>query len=117
MAERGTRVRAAAEAALTGTDSDVHTFLDEVAGETFQDNRVAAAQLVSVGGVQLQDAAVRALSGSAADLRTFLVQGWKEPLEQDNRVRVAQIVDAGGPIVKAAGPPHCPVPRPMSPRS
>lgn len=48
--EGGPGVKAAAEAALTGNDSDVQTFLAAVDSLAFQDERVSAAQLASVGG-------------------------------------------------------------------
>lgn len=100
---KGPGVKAAAEAALTGSDADVVAFLTAVDGIAFQDNRVSAAQLASVGGTQLIGAARTALAGSATDLRLFLQSGWQAPMEQDDQVRVAQIIDAGGPVVQDAG--------------
>ncbi|MEV8312473.1 ALF repeat-containing protein [Streptomyces flavidovirens] len=51
--EGGPGVKAAAEAGLTGSDADLQTFLDTVGDVSFQDERVSAAQLSSVGGTEL----------------------------------------------------------------
>ncbi|MET9647223.1 polymorphic toxin-type HINT domain-containing protein [Streptomyces syringium] len=99
----GPGVKAAAEVALTGSDEDVAHFLDQVDKKTVQDNQVAAAQMSSVGGRALQEAARKALEGSPAELKAFLKDGWKAPLEQDDRVRVAQIINTGGNGVQKAG--------------
>ncbi|MFE0517111.1 ALF repeat-containing protein, partial [Streptomyces sp. NPDC058964] len=100
----GPGVKAAAEVALVGGDDDVRKFLDQASDLQFQDNRVAAAQVAGLGGLNLQEAARKALdSSSPDDLKTFLQDGWQAPLEQDQRVRVAQIIDAGGPEVQKAG--------------
>ncbi|MGW1482530.1 ALF repeat-containing protein, partial [Streptomyces rubiginosohelvolus] len=89
----GPGVRAAAEAALTGSDTDVQAFLAAAEDLSFQDNRVSAAQVASVAGTELLAAARKALAGTQAELDEFLYYGWVGPLEQDQRVRVAQVVD------------------------
>ncbi|MEU6395288.1 polymorphic toxin-type HINT domain-containing protein [Streptomyces sp. NPDC046939] len=101
--EGGPGVRAAAEAALIGTDADVQKFLAAADDLEFQDDRVGAAQLASVGGTELLAAARRALAGSPEELDTFLATGWQGPLEQDQRVLVAQVIATAGPNVQAAG--------------
>ena len=100
----GPGVKAAAEAALTGSDADVQAFLAAVDDLTFQDDRVSTAQLASVGGTELIAAArTGAIRSSGRNWTIFLDDGWMAPLEQDQRVRVAQIIDAGGPNVQDAG--------------
>ncbi|WP_161989321.1 polymorphic toxin-type HINT domain-containing protein [Streptomyces sioyaensis] len=99
----GPGVRAAAEVALTGDQDDVMHFFAVVNGETFQDDRVAAAQKANVGGRSLQAAARTALDGTPEDLAAFLEDGWQGPLAEDQRVRVAQIINEGGPGVREAG--------------
>ncbi|MFF3909772.1 ALF repeat-containing protein, partial [Streptomyces sp. NPDC001848] len=93
----GPGVRAAAEAALVGSDDDVKNFLAQASDIQFQDERVATAQVASVGGTYLQQAARAALDSNSPDqLQAFLKDGWKAPLEQDQRIRVAQIIDVSG---------------------
>ncbi|MGW1339063.1 ALF repeat-containing protein, partial [Streptomyces rubiginosohelvolus] len=99
----GPGVKAAAEAALIGSDADVQAFLAAAEELTLQDSRVSAAQIASVGGTELLAAARKALAGTPAELEDFLDDGWEDPLEQDQRVRVAQVVDSGGPAVQEAG--------------
>jgi len=101
--EGGPGVKAAAEAALTGSDADVQAFLTVADDLALQDTRVNAAQLASVGGSELLTAARAALSGTREELEAFVSWGWEDPMRQDNRVRVAQIVDTGGPNVQEAG--------------
>ncbi|MCP3819225.1 polymorphic toxin-type HINT domain-containing protein [Streptomyces sp. A3M-1-3] len=99
----GPGVKAAAEVALSGSDADVQRFLAEVGDNAHQDDRVAAAQIASVGGQSTIEAAREALAGSPDELRVFLDFGWQAPLEQDERVRIAQVIDGGGPGVEEAG--------------
>ncbi|WP_336054336.1 ALF repeat-containing protein [Streptomyces sp. CA2R101] len=101
----GPGVRAAAEVALIGGgDDDVKTLLAQASGLQFQDDRVATAQVASIGGLSLQDAARKALdSNSPDDIKAFPKAGWKAPLLQDQRVGIAQIIDTGGPEVQKAG--------------
>ncbi|MFC9944335.1 ALF repeat-containing protein, partial [Streptomyces pratensis] len=97
--EGGPGVKAAAEAALTGSDAELQAFLTAVDDLSFQDERVSAAQIASVGGSELLTAARDALTGTPEQLHDFLDDGWEDPLRQDQRVRVAQVIDAGGPAV------------------
>ncbi|WP_335936362.1 ALF repeat-containing protein [Streptomyces sp. PTD5-9] len=99
----GPAVKAAAEAALTGTDEDVMRFLAGAGDDAIQDNRVGVAQLAGVGGKELLAAARAALAGPPENLWEFLWTGWQEPLEQDQRVLVAQIIGVGGPEVQETG--------------
>ena len=100
--EGGPVVRDAAQAALTGSDADVTAFLTVVKDLAFQDRRVSAAQIASVGGPELLTAAHTALFGTPDALWDFLEDGWIAPAEQDNRVRVAQIMGVSGPNVQDA---------------
>ncbi|MFC9947985.1 ALF repeat-containing protein, partial [Streptomyces pratensis] len=97
--EGGPGVKAAAEAALTGSDAELETFLTAADDLSVQDQRVSAAQIASVGGTELLTAARTALAGSPEDLAIFLNWGWEAPMKEDQRVRVAQVIDAGGPAV------------------
>ncbi|MEV3993625.1 DddA-like double-stranded DNA deaminase toxin [Streptomyces sp. NPDC049837] len=101
--EGGPGVKEAAEAALTGSDEDILTFLKTEEGlAQYHDERVAAGRMASVGGTGVREAARRALSGTQDDLEEFLINGWQQPQEQDNRVRVGQIMSTGGNGVKDA---------------
>ncbi|WP_053746091.1 polymorphic toxin-type HINT domain-containing protein [Streptomyces sp. NRRL WC-3618] len=99
----GPIVKEAAQAALTGSNADVAAFLGVADDLTFQDQRVTAARIASVGGPELLNAARTALFGTPDQLRDFLDDGWIAPMEQDNRVRVAQIMGVSGPNVQDAG--------------
>ncbi|MGA5408746.1 polymorphic toxin-type HINT domain-containing protein [Streptomyces lavendulocolor] len=102
--EGGPGVKEAAEAALTGTDEDILTFLKtEEALAQYHDERIAAGQMASTGGTGVREAARAALSGNQDGLEEFLIEGWQQPQEQDNRVRVGQIMSTGGNGVKDAG--------------
>ncbi|MBP0450582.1 hypothetical protein J5Y04_13655 [Kitasatospora sp. RG8] len=93
----GAAVRAAAEAALAGSDADVRAFLDSgKAAAELKDDREIALQLVAAGGRELRDAAKAAMEGTPEQLRTFVTSGWKVPLESDQRVQVFQLVEDGG---------------------
>ncbi|MFI1014869.1 polymorphic toxin-type HINT domain-containing protein [Streptomyces sp. NPDC020965] len=99
----GPGVKAAAEAALTGSDTEVQAFLAAVEDLSFQDVRVGAVQLSGLGGTELLAAARAALSGTPGELWSFVGWGWKGPIKQDNRVRAAQIISTAGPAVQDAG--------------
>ncbi|WP_435647326.1 polymorphic toxin-type HINT domain-containing protein [Kitasatospora purpeofusca] len=102
--EGGPGVKAAAEAALTGSDADVRRFLDsEQVPARIQDDQVGAAQIHSAGGPGVQEAARRALAGTPQELAAFLDGGWREPLKADQQVRVAQLMNGAGPGVREAG--------------
>ncbi|MFD0277498.1 polymorphic toxin-type HINT domain-containing protein [Kitasatospora sp. NPDC127111] len=100
----GSSVRAAAEAALVGTDADVRRFLDsDLAVAQEQDDRALALKLVTSGGRGLRDAATAALNETPDQLRAFLTNGWLLPFETDQRVEATRIVTAGGRAVQEAG--------------
>ncbi|WP_441247103.1 polymorphic toxin type 27 domain-containing protein [Kitasatospora sp. McL0602] len=104
----GPAVKAAAESALVGGDTEVRHFLDvdQAAGQVLDDRQLAL-QVISVGGRAVREAAKTALAdslaGNPANLRTFLDSGWKPLQEQDERVQVVQLVTAGGRGLKEAG--------------
>ncbi|KPC74286.1 hypothetical protein ADL35_26640, partial [Streptomyces sp. NRRL WC-3753] len=82
----GPGVKAAAEAALRGSDEDVRRFLEtgrDVAEAG--DDRLDAVQMSGIGGPNLSKAADDALFGTVDELREFLTTGWKGPLEADQR--------------------------------
>lgn len=98
----GPIVKEAAQVALTGSDVDLANFLAVAEDLTFQDERVSAARVASMGGTELMTAARTALFETPDALWEFLYDGWEAPMEQDNRVRAAQIMDVGGPNVQGA---------------
>ncbi len=99
----GPATKAAAGAALTGSETDIRAFLDK--GRAIAENlddREAALQVIAEAGPGLRKAAETALAGTPQQLDTFLKEGWKQPLEQDQRVEAARIGEAGGKGLKAA---------------
>ncbi|GLI01291.1 ALF repeat-containing protein [Phytohabitans aurantiacus] len=104
----GAQVRAAAEAALLGSDDQVRQFL-EVGWQQAQqlDERDAVVAAIAEGGPSLRAAARRALdaadAGDASAIDTFLHTGWHEPSDVDTRVSVNQLMATGGPQVREAG--------------
>lgn len=111
--EGGPGVKAAAEAALTGTEAELQAFLTAAEDIEFQDKRVSAAQIASVGGAELLAAARTALAGTREELEIFLSWGWEAPMRQDERVQVAQVISAGGPLFRMQVVPRWLVPRMM----
>jgi len=100
----GPGIRAAAEVALTGTDTDVRRFLDqEAAIAQLSDDRVDTVQILTMGGRAVREAARTALAGTPQQLTAFLKDGWQKPLEEDQRVQAAQVVSFGGREVQAKG--------------
>lgn len=97
-------VKAAAEVALTGTDAQVKTFLEQAGGIAFQDDRLSVAQVAGMGGSGTQEAASKALAANTpAAMKAFLDEGWKAPYEQDQRVKVAQVIANATPNVQEKG--------------
>ncbi|MEU3430489.1 polymorphic toxin-type HINT domain-containing protein [Streptomyces gardneri] len=99
----GAATKAAAGAAMTGSNADIRAFLDK--GRAIAENlddREAALQVVADGGPALRKAAEAALASTPEQLDTFLKVGWKQPIEQDQRVETARIGEAGGKGLKAA---------------
>ncbi|MGW1211138.1 ALF repeat-containing protein [Streptomyces sp. NPDC002499] len=98
----GPGVKAAAEAALTGSDTDVQTFLAAADGVAFQDERVTAAQFASLGGSELLTAARTALTGTREELETFLSWGWE--------ARCSRTTASGSPRSSTPPAPTCRTP-------
>lgn len=97
-------VKAAAEVALTGSDAQVKTFLEQAAGIAFQDDRLSVAQVAGMGGSGTGEAASKALAANTpAAMKAFLDGGWKAPYEQDQRVKVAQVIANATPNVQEKG--------------
>ncbi len=99
----GTAVKAAAEAALTGSDDDVRKFLgsDRLLAQV-QDDQVSAAQILTLGGPSVREAARKALAGTPDALQTFLKSGWQEPLKVDQQLKAASLMNGAGSGVQAA---------------
>ncbi len=94
----------AAEAALLGTDADVHRFLTEqqpVAAE--HDARIEVSRMLAASGPAVRAAADAALSGDYAQVRAFLANGWQQPLRNDQRRQVNQLMARGGEQLTKAG--------------
>ncbi|MFD8598159.1 polymorphic toxin-type HINT domain-containing protein [Kitasatospora sp. NPDC059646] len=99
----GPAVKRAAEIALAGNDSDVHTFVTsgrQTAADA--DPRTRVEELVAVAGPEVRKAATKALAGTAADLQAFLDTGYKTPFADDQQILATQIMAAGGPEVRKA---------------
>jgi len=102
----GPQVKAEAERALIGSDTDVAAFLNDKLDRLFAlDQRLSVNQILNAGGPAVKTAAQHALDTADSDptaLRTFLNVGWTPASDTDLRVRVNQIMAAGGPQVKKA---------------
>lgn len=99
----GPATKAAAGAAMAGSDSDIRAFLEK--GRAIAENlddREAALQVVADAGPAVRKAAETALAGTPEQLDTFLKEGWKAPLAQDQRVQAAAIGETGGRALHAA---------------
>jgi hypothetical protein len=103
----GVQVRAAAEAALLGSDAQVLGFLDGgwQAAQRL-DERDAVAAVIGDGGPAVRAAAKQALdaadAGDEGAVAAFLASGWQEPSNIDARVSVNQLMATGGPQVRGA---------------
>ncbi|WP_197093392.1 ALF repeat-containing protein [Nonomuraea sp. SBT364] len=105
--EGGPLVRAAAEAALLGSDEQVSAFLAEGWRRAQRlDERDQLASVISEGGPALRAKAQAALDADAAGdqsaISAFLESGWQGPSDIDARVSVNQLMSAGGEEVKQA---------------
>ncbi|HLL68371.1 MAG TPA: ALF repeat-containing protein [Micromonosporaceae bacterium] len=103
----GTQVRAAAEAALVGSDAQIREFLDGGWQKAQQlDERDAVAKVISEGGPSMQLAAKRALeaadAGQQGAIAAFLANGWQGSADSDTRLSVNQFMATGGEEVRAA---------------
>ncbi|MFF2146240.1 polymorphic toxin-type HINT domain-containing protein [Kitasatospora sp. NPDC058190] len=96
---------AAAEAALTGDDLAVFSYLKtgrQAAEE--HDARERATQIYTdVENQAVRAAAYTALQGDAAKVGAFLSSGQYEAAAPDNRLTITRLLDKAGPAVKAAG--------------
>lgn len=100
----GPGVKAAAEAALTGSDADISHFLSIEKTLRQRDDRLDGFSLLSVGGTGVREAAQTALATQNPEtLRTFLLQGWQAPLARDRRVETLSVMSTSGVGVNAAG--------------
>ncbi|WP_221323048.1 deaminase domain-containing protein [Actinoplanes sp. L3-i22] len=100
----GDSVRAAAAAALVGSDADLAEFLDTGWAEgTAADQRAAVLDILGSGGPAVQSAAQTALdSTDAKALTTFLQTGFAGAQDKDTRVRANQMLATSGPLLHAA---------------
>ncbi|MCY1144260.1 ALF repeat-containing protein [Actinoplanes sp. Pm04-4] len=99
----GPSVRRAAEAALTGSDADLQTYLDSGYDAAMEaDERSAAQVLAAMDGPTVRGAAEQALAGSRAQVQAFIDDGWHKPFEADERIRAYRLIEGGGPTMKAA---------------
>ncbi|MDX2850981.1 polymorphic toxin-type HINT domain-containing protein [Streptomyces sp. PA03-3a] len=99
----GAGLKEAAEQALLGGDEEIRKFLDAAESIQYDDNRVETARLVMTGGPGMRLAAKEAMLESPADLETFLLYGYEEPLDEDRKVEIARLITLGGAGVQAAG--------------
>ncbi|MET7675826.1 DddA-like double-stranded DNA deaminase toxin [Streptomyces seoulensis] len=99
----GAGLKEAAEQALLGGDDAIRKFMDEAPSIELDDNRIETARLAMTGGPALRQAAKEAILKSPADLESFLLYGYEEPLDEDRKVEIARLVTLGDPGVQAAG--------------
>ncbi|OAR23997.1 hypothetical protein A8W25_16135 [Streptomyces sp. ERV7] len=106
LGSNGSWSHAAARFALSGTDSDIHAWIDmdrQLAQR--QDDRESSLYLAKAGGPDVALAASRALAGSAPDAAAeFLSNGVVEAAAMDNRVAIARVLGSspGRAVTKAA---------------
>lgn len=99
----GAGLKEAAEQALLGGDEAIRKFLDEAESIQYIDNRVETARLAMTGGSTVRDAAKEALLKSPAELESFLLYGFEEPLDLDRRIEIGRLITLGGRSVQDAG--------------
>ncbi|MEV6877770.1 polymorphic toxin-type HINT domain-containing protein [Amycolatopsis sp. NPDC051128] len=91
----GAGVEAAAEAALTGTDEDVHRFLTtDLAAVQDNDLWNEIGRFMLLGGANTRTAATATLDGNTDAKRQFLASGWQAPWKEDIRGKVGQVMAA-----------------------
>ncbi|MFG2919141.1 polymorphic toxin-type HINT domain-containing protein [Kitasatospora sp. NPDC048298] len=94
----------AADAALTGTESAVFTYLKT--GRREAEDRDARDRVTRIytdsGNDAVRTAAYTALQGDATQIGAFLSSGQYEAAAPENRLTVTRISDKAGPAVKAA---------------
>ncbi|MFC0529781.1 polymorphic toxin-type HINT domain-containing protein [Phytohabitans kaempferiae] len=101
----GAQVRAAAAAALVGSDDQVRAFLESGLREAQRlDERDVLVGVITEGGPAVRAAAKQALDAAEAGdgdaISTFLGSGWQEASDIDARVSVNQLMASGGPQVR-----------------
>ncbi|MEU2502995.1 DddA-like double-stranded DNA deaminase toxin [Streptomyces pseudogriseolus] len=99
----GAGLKVAAEQALLGGEEAIRKFLDEAEPIQFADNRVETARLAMSSGPSVRQAAKEAMLKTPAELETFLLYGYEEPLDVDRKVEIGRIITLGGRGVQAAG--------------
>ncbi|MFE9614206.1 DddA-like double-stranded DNA deaminase toxin [Streptomyces sp. NPDC006012] len=99
----GAGLKVAAEQALLGGDDAIRKFLDEAESIQFADNRVETARLAMTSGPSVRQAAKEAMLKSPAELETFLLYGYEDPLDVDRKVEIGRLITLGGQGVQAAG--------------
>ncbi|MFI6682440.1 polymorphic toxin-type HINT domain-containing protein [Streptomyces sp. NPDC050485] len=100
----GAGTKEEAEKALLGSDEDIKQFLTDAPTIQAVDDRVTVSRIINAGGLQVREAAKKALaSKNPDDLAAFIRDGWKDPLQVDRRVEVSRLINLGGPGVQDAG--------------
>ncbi|MFB9607345.1 polymorphic toxin-type HINT domain-containing protein [Streptomyces roseofulvus] len=99
----GAGLRVAAEQALLGGDDAIQRFLAEAESIQHDDNRIETARLAMTGGPGVRQAAKDAMLLPPAELESWLLTGYYEPLDEDHKVEIARLVTLGGRGVQAAG--------------
>ncbi|MFF3115459.1 polymorphic toxin-type HINT domain-containing protein [Kitasatospora sp. NPDC057904] len=99
----GPRLRAAAEAALAGTDQQVAAFVTTGWKTPLeQDQRVMVSQIAESGGPHTRAEALAVLDKPIADVQTFLDQTRYSLGDSDDRIKVSQLAESGGDATKQA---------------
>ncbi|MEU3917604.1 ALF repeat-containing protein [Streptomyces sp. NPDC029004] len=100
----GKAVRAAAAAALTGSEADVQNFLAvRLASETAVDNRASLLSSLAVVGKGTRREATGALNDGDSAISAFLAGGFKFAHAEDLRVATATVMATSGKAVTKAG--------------
>ncbi|WP_433891324.1 ALF repeat-containing protein [Streptomyces sp. CA-111067] len=100
----GPAVKAAAEAAVTGSDSDVQAFLaGGLATAAAADNRAAVITVMAKAAPRMSSAAATALDGDDDAVLAFLQGGFQAAYNTDLSITTANLIAAGGKRVAAAG--------------
>ncbi len=104
LSSNGSWTRQAAEAALSGTDEDVATWVrTDYEKALHQDDREKVLYLAKIGGPRLAEAAQKVLEGDDAGVEEFLSHGVYDVQAEDYRVQVAKLMNGAGKAVKSAG--------------
>ncbi|MFJ4096731.1 ALF repeat-containing protein [Kitasatospora sp. NPDC089913] len=91
MSKGGPAVRAAANAAMSGSYADVVKFLQETQYTArAQDNRAQVSEIAETGGPAVKKAALAALNGNDQAVATFLNEGWAKARAEDDAAAEAK---------------------------